>query len=122
MTKELEALRVAGDIGSGLDAEVDIYCGHELYDHLMQIGDELRFVLITSYTRVHRVITAPATGVHVTLSSGAECWVQVKPSAFPKCVRCWHHRADVGQNAMHPGLCGRCVENVVGSGETRRYA
>jgi isoleucyl-tRNA synthetase len=48
--------------------------------------------------------------------------VRVAPSAHAKCVRCWHHRPDVGTHADHPELCGRCVENVAGPGETRRFA
>ena len=27
-----------------------------------------------------------------------------------KCERCWHWETDIGQNAEHPTLCGRCVE------------
>jgi isoleucyl-tRNA synthetase len=46
----------------------------------------------------------------------------VTASVHPKCERCWHHRADVGQHADHPNLCGRCVENVSASGEQRRFA
>lgn len=120
--KELERLRVAGGIGSGLDAEVDLYCGRELLDQLARLGDELRFVLITSEARVHDTHAPPAEAAHFSLASGDEFWVTVAPSAQAKCVRCWHHRADVGRHAEHPELCGRCVENVAGPGERRRYA
>ncbi len=120
--KELERLRVAGGIGSGLDAEVDLYCGRELLDQLTHLADELRFVLITSEARVHDSNAPPAEAAHFSLASGDEFWVTVAPSAQTKCVRCWHHRADVGRHAEHPELCGRCVENVAGVGEQRRYA
>ena len=120
--KELERVRVAGGIGSGLEAEVDLWCGRELHDRLAQLGDELRFVLITSYARVHLVAEPPADAQHFTLTGKDEMWVQVTPSAHTKCVRCWHLRADVGSHAEHPELCGRCVDNVAGSGEVRRFA
>jgi isoleucyl-tRNA synthetase len=120
--KELENLRVAGGIGSGLDAEVELYCGRELHDQLLRLGHELRFVLITSEARVHGTTVVPDEAVHFTLPSGDEFWVTVAPSANTKCVRCWHHRADVGRDADHPELCGRCVENVAGSGEQRHFA
>jgi isoleucyl-tRNA synthetase len=120
--KELERLRVAGGIGSGLDAEVELHCGRELLDQLRRLGDELRFVFITSEARVHDTTVVPDEAVHFTLPSGDEFWVRVFPSDNAKCVRCWHHRADVGSNAEHPELCGRCVENVVGIGELRRFA
>jgi len=123
VNKELEQLRAAGGIGSGLAAEVDLYCGRELYDLLHKLGDELRFVLITSYARIQPVTdTPPSEAQHVTLSSNDELWVAVSPSAHEKCVRCWHHREDVGSHKDHPELCGRCVENVAGSGEERLFA
>jgi isoleucyl-tRNA synthetase len=109
--KELEKLRVAGSIGGSLDAEVDLYCGSKLKSQLEQLGDELRFVMITSAARVHSA-----------KSENDELQVAVSPSEHTKCVRCWHHREDVGSNSEHPELCGRCVENVAGEGEQRRYA
>ncbi len=120
--KELEQLRVAGGIGGSLDAEVDLYCGSELKAQLEKLGDELRFVLITSAARIHGTTVVADDAVHFELESHDELWVAVAPSEHPKCVRCWHHREDVGANADHPELCGRCVENVVGSGEQRRFA
>ncbi|MBI3774559.1 MAG: class I tRNA ligase family protein, partial [Gammaproteobacteria bacterium] len=119
VNKELERLRVAGQIGSGLDAEVDVYCDAELHTALTRLSDELRFVLITSYARVHRASTRPDDAV-ATEREGL--WIKAKSSAHAKCVRCWHHREEVGRNAQHPELCGRCVENVDGKGEERRYA
>ncbi|NIP73111.1 MAG: isoleucine--tRNA ligase [Gammaproteobacteria bacterium] len=122
VAKELERLRVAGGIGAGLDAEVNLYCGEELYDRLLRLQDELRFVLIASYARVYRDYERSEHAVHFTLSGNDEAWVEVFPSAHAKCVRCWHHREDVGADGRHPELCGRCIENVEGAGETRRYA
>ncbi len=122
VAKELERLRVAGGIGSSLDAEVDLYCGREIHDLLERIGDELRFVFITSAARVHLVETPPDDAIHFTLPSRDEIWVAVAPSVHPKCVRCWHHREDVGSHPEHPELCGRCVENVAGEGERREFA
>jgi isoleucyl-tRNA synthetase len=119
--RELEKLRVVGGIGSGLDAEVDVYCDSGLADDLGRIGDELRFFLITSHARVHPLAARPTDAVE-SLVDGQTLAVRVAPSAHPKCARCWHHRADVGHHAEHPELCGRCVENVLGTGETRRFA
>jgi len=120
--KELEQLRVAGGIGGSLDAEVALYCGSEIKPQLEKLGDELRFVLITSGAQVHGTTVVPDDAVHYTLDSGDELWVQVATSEHTKCARCWHHRPDVGVNAEHPELCGRCVENVLGDGEQRHYA
>ncbi len=122
VSKELERLRVAGGIGSSLDAEVDLHCGREIFDLLKPFGDELHFVLITSAARIHRLETPPDDAIHYTLPSGDELWIAAAPSVYPKCVRCWHHREDVGRHPEHPELCGRCVENVAGEGERREFA
>jgi isoleucyl-tRNA synthetase len=118
VVRELEKLRDAGSIGAPLDAEVDIYCVADEYTRLAALGEELRFLFITSEARVHEVSTAPQNAV----SSGrAGVWIALKPSSNTKCVRCWHRRPDVGRYAQHPELCGRCVTNLDGSGEQRRY-
>jgi isoleucyl-tRNA synthetase len=59
--------------------------------------------------------------VPATESAREGVWLQVRVSDKPKCVRCWHHRADVGANPAHPEICGRCVSNIDGPGEERRF-
>lgn len=122
VSKRLEEVRAAGKIGAGLEAEVDIYYRKGAYDPgtdaLAKLGDELKFVFITSAVRLHDLAAMPEAAVEVL----EHVFVDVQASAAPKCVRCWHHRADVGQHAGHPELCGRCVDNVVGEGEERGYA
>jgi isoleucyl-tRNA synthetase len=122
VARELERLRVGGEIGAPLQAELDVYCLEAQYPRLDALGDELRFLMITSQARVQRVAAAPAGAVEATLVPGGGVWISVRRTAAPKCVRCWHHRAEVGQSAAHPELCGRCIGNVTGPGETRRYA
>jgi isoleucyl-tRNA synthetase len=70
---------------------------------------------------VHDVKDRPDDAVSAELP-GMELSIRVTPSAHAKCIRCWHHREDVGVVAEHPEICGRCVENVSGKGEVRRYA
>mgnify|MGYP001045089907 CR=1 FL=1 len=105
--KELEVVRVAGGIGSSLQAEVTLFAGPDTRDLLSPLGDDLRFVLITSQARV--------------IPSEADC-IEVTPSTAKKCERCWHYRDDVDAHAEHPGLCGRCVSNLYGEGEVRSHA
>ena len=119
--KELERLRVAGNIGSSLDAEADLYCDAPLSETIHDtVGDELRFALITSEARLHPSHERPQDAAASDWLPGL--WVAVRPSNHAKCARCWHHRQDVGTHPEHPGLCSRCVENVAGQGETRRFA
>jgi isoleucyl-tRNA synthetase len=121
VSKELEKLRVAGNIGSSLDAEVDLYADEHTRRVLQAIGDELRFVLITSYVRIHDAESAPAEAVTASVPNFSFS-IRVSPSAHPKCIRCWHHREDVGAIAGHPQICSRCAENVSGAGEQRQFA
>ena len=122
VNKALEALRVAGEIGANLQAEVQLYCGREILDILARLEDELRFVLITSNTELYLAGEPPEEAQHYTLSSNDEVWVAVSASEHKKCERCWHYRADVGQDERHPTICTRCVENIEGDGEQRTYA
>jgi isoleucyl-tRNA synthetase len=110
VTKQLEEVRVAGGIGSSLQAEVTISASAEKFAMLDSFADDLKFTLITSAASVKQV------------ASEAEETVSVQPSTYEKCERCWHYRADVGSHAEHPSLCGRCVSNLFGAGETRRFA
>ncbi|MEW5972185.1 MAG: isoleucine--tRNA ligase [Pseudomonadota bacterium] len=117
----LEGLRKDGTIGANLDAEVDVYADDATLGILKRLEDELRFVLITSYARIHPLAARPADSAVVDIEGG-QIAIAAKASLHGKCVRCWHHREDVGSHAAHPELCGRCVENVEGAGEVRKYA
>ena len=118
VSKELERLRVAGDIGSSLNAEIDIYANDALRPELAKLGDELRFVFIASAARLHPDAEKPANAIATEIPG---LHLVVGASKHAKCVRCWHYRADIGIEKSHPLLCGRCVANVAGSGEVRRY-
>ncbi|MDH4233668.1 MAG: isoleucine--tRNA ligase [Gallionella sp.] len=110
VNKQLEEARTAGLIGSALAAEVDVYAAGQDYDVLARLGNDLRFVFITSRATVHRV------------ASEAEQHIDISASLHNKCERCWHYREDVGSDVQHPTLCGRCVSNLFGNGEARKYA
>jgi isoleucyl-tRNA synthetase len=121
VARELERLRIAGEIGAPLDAELDVWCSPEQYPRLSALGAELRFMMITSEARVHPG-TAPPDAVPAAGIEGGGVWIQVRPSSEVKCIRCWHHRPDVGQSPEHPELCARCVGNLALPGETRTFA
>ncbi len=122
VSKELETLRADKTIGSSLDAEVTLYVDTELQSVLETLGKELRFVLITSNASVENINDADETCIETVIDSGQTIKIKAFASADTKCIRCWHHREDVGSNIEHPELCGRCVENVAGDGEQRLFA
>lgn len=119
VSKELEQLRGQGAIGSSLNAEVSLYGDDNYFAELGKLGNELRFVLITSEAHIIQLAHAPADAVATELDG---LKLKVTVSEHAKCVRCWHQRPDVGHHADHPELCGRCVDNVAGEGEKRHYA
>ena len=118
VNKALENARKDGTLGGSLEADVVLYASDELQENLKKLDDELRFVLITSRACVAHL--DEADDAIVTELEGLH--LNVKSSASTKCARCWHRTDDVGQDSEHPELCLRCVANVSGQGETRRYA
>ncbi|HET8729483.1 MAG TPA: isoleucine--tRNA ligase, partial [Moraxellaceae bacterium] len=108
VNKEIEEARSRKEVGSGLSAEVDLYVSPEKEKTLSAMGDELRFVLITSAARLQPYAEE---GVATTVDG---LRVKVAPSAHTKCARCWHYRADVGSHSAHPDICARCVDNLPG--------
>ncbi|WP_024814293.1 isoleucine--tRNA ligase [Acidovorax sp. JHL-3] len=107
VNKDIEALRAAGQVGASLQACVTLTVAPEDHALLASLGDDLKFVFITST---------------IELIAGSALQVSAKASSDAKCERCWHYSADVGHDAAHPTLCGRCTSNLFGSGEDRKVA
>jgi isoleucyl-tRNA synthetase len=107
VNRALEAVRGQGAIGASLQATVRLTAPAEDHAALASLGDDLKFVLIVS---------------NVELLTGDALAIEVLPSSEAKCERCWHYRSDVGRNPAHPGICGRCDDNLHGAGELRSFA
>ena len=105
--KEIEAVREQGQVGSSLQANLAITAPAGDLQLLQSLGDDLKFIFITS---------------QVSLAQGDALAIRVSPATASKCERCWHYRDDVGSHAEHPTLCGRCVSNLYGAGEAREFA
>jgi isoleucyl-tRNA synthetase len=106
VAKVLEPMRASGELGASLEAEVDLKLDAATHARLAPVAEELRFFFITS-----RLDIRAGEGVEVTAVA----------TKHGKCVRCWHYRPEVGSFADDPELCGRCMENVYGAGENRRW-
>ena len=107
VNKDIEVLREKGEVGSSLQANVVLTAPSADHALLATLGDDLRFVFITSA---------------IELEAGNDLSVSASASKDVKCERCWHYAADVGADAEHPTLCGRCISNLYGAGETRKVA
>jgi len=119
VNKELENQRAAGQLGAPLEGAAFLYCDAELKAQLDKLENELRFVLITSRAEVHLANSHMHDGVATEVPGLS---VRIERVIDEKCERCWHRRADIGKDSTHPTLCVRCVENIEGVGEVRRYA
>jgi isoleucyl-tRNA synthetase len=105
--KDIENLRADGQVGSSLQANVELTLGAEDHALLASLGDDLKFVFITSA---------------IDLVAGDALSIKAKASNAIKCERCWHYRDDVGADPAHPTICGRCTSNLFGAGEARTVA
>lgn len=114
----LEPMRGNGELGAALEAEVGLWLPDALAAKLAPMGDELCFFFITSTVTLAAAGERPADAVKPT---EAEAWVLARRSGHGKCIRCWHYRDDIGSHPEHPEICGRCVDNVEGPGEDRRW-
>jgi isoleucyl-tRNA synthetase len=131
VNKRIEILRAVGKVGSSLQAAVAVYASEQLnqsvqlvtnpmldgtviwngndYRALSSLGDDLKYVFITSSVELH-ACTDNESDIQISVASGQ------------KCERCWHYCDDVGVDAAHPTICGRCTSNLNGIGESRTIA
>ena len=109
VARVLEPMRAGGEIGAALEAEIALACGVSDQNWLAPLVDELRFLFISGDVSI------------VADDDAHDITVRARRTDKSKCARCWHHRADVGSHAAHPQLCGRCVSNIEGPGEDRRW-
>jgi isoleucyl-tRNA synthetase len=107
VNKDIETLRADGKLGASLQAEVTLTVNEDDHAYLASLGDDLKFVFITSA---------------ITLVAGSALSIRSSVSNGNKCERCWHYREDVGVDTTHPTLCGRCTSNLFGAGEARTCA
>ena len=107
VNKDIETVRAEGKLGSSLQANITLQANASDYALLSSLGDDLKFVFITSA---------------MALTQGEALVTEVRVSPDAKCERCWHYRDDVGHDAAHPTLCGRCTSNLYGEGEVRHCA
>ena len=119
VNKVIEQARRDKRIGGSLEAEVTLFADAALTEQLTHIGDELRFVLLTSEAKVLPLADATSDAVETELAS---LKLVVNATTAEKCERCWHHREEVGTIEAHPTLCHRCVTNIEGDGEVRLFA
>ncbi|HHY0574004.1 TPA: isoleucine--tRNA ligase [Vibrio parahaemolyticus] len=119
VNKLLEDARKEKTIGGALQAEVTLFADDALAAKINKLEDELRFVLLTSAAKVkplgEKTDAAQATDIE-------GLFVEVAAAEGEKCDRCWHHTPDVGTIEGHEKICGRCVSNVDGEGEVRKFA
>ena len=119
VNKVIEEMRGRGELGGSLEAEVTLYLDQTLSTKLALLSSELRFVLISSKATIKAIEQKPADAVDTEVAGLA---LSIQRSEHEKCARCWHRIDDIGVDPEHPEICGRCVSNVDGEGESRQFA
>jgi isoleucyl-tRNA synthetase len=120
VNKVIEQARADKRVGGSLEAAVTLYADSELAAKLNSLGDELRFVLLTSGAEVVDYAQAGEDAQPSEILKGLK--ISLRKADGEKCPRCWHYTTDVGQVAEHAEICGRCVTNIAGDGEKRKFA
>jgi len=106
--KRIEEIREKGEVGSSLQANIEIITKRSTYEHLLTFQEDLKYIFITS-------------SVSIKEAEG-ETKVYVSTSPYSKCDRCWHYDESVGAIENHASLCKRCFSNLFGEGESRTHA
>ena len=119
VSKSLEEKRGSGVIGSSLDAYVTIYCSKDLYNILSVLGEELKFIFITSNAFLKNIEEINQPNINPISISGHNLYINIENTKNKKCDRCWHKCKTVGENKKYPNICNRCITNVYGKGEIR---
>ena len=114
---DLEEKRASGFIGGSLETDAVIYADEKFLNCLAKLGNELRFLTITSSARV--LLNETNCVVNKQVNEGLQ--TSITRSLGKKCVRCWHFTSDVGASKEHPQLCYRCIINLEGPGEARSH-
>lgn len=118
VSKVLEPMRVNGEIGASLQAEVDLFVDDALLKKLQPVSEEARFLFITSQLNLKPLLLKNEQAI---ATENSPVFIHAQASKHSKCIRCWHYREDVGSHGDDPELCSRCEINVNGAGEVRRY-
>ncbi|WOA53167.1 isoleucine--tRNA ligase [Dickeya solani] len=118
VNKVIEQARNDKRIGGSLEAAVTLYADDTLFAPLSRLQGELHFALLTSKARLDRYENAPADAQQSELPG---LKVVLSKADGEKCPRCWHYETDIGSDAAHPDVCGRCATNVGGNGEERKF-
>jgi isoleucyl-tRNA synthetase len=119
VNRALEQARKDKSVGKALEAQVTLFATADLAAKLAKLGEELRFVLITSKATIETVTAAPENALETEVEG---LWLTVASAEGEKCERCWHVTTDIDESEAHPTLCGRCITNIDGAGETRQFA
>jgi isoleucyl-tRNA synthetase len=119
-SRVLEGMRKAEQIGAALESRLVLHADETTRVRYAEAAGELRFFFITSDVELAPLVPRTDAAAKAEFE-GAEVWVSADVSSAAKCIRCWHRRDDVGSHAEHPELCGRCIGNIEGPGEDRRW-
>ncbi|SBT82048.1 Isoleucine--tRNA ligase [secondary endosymbiont of Trabutina mannipara] len=117
--KIIEIARADKRICASLEASVTLYAKPSLATLLRKVGNELYFALLTSNAVVADYDAAGNDAMQCQGLKGLK--ITLERAVGKKCQRCWHYELNIGQNTNYPEICSRCVTNIAGYGEKRKF-
>ncbi|MDR1359884.1 MAG: class I tRNA ligase family protein, partial [Deltaproteobacteria bacterium] len=110
VTRAIEPLRKAGQVGLALDASVTLYADAPLREKLAALGTDLRSLFLVSQFALLPLEQAPADALKGQGLPGLA--LTIKEARGEKCARCWIRSTDLGADPRHPDLCPRCAATL----------
>lgn len=120
VNKLIEQSRINGLIKKSLEADIIVYTVPTIARQLHILGTELAFGLMVSSVVISDSYKFDVNEKRME-SNMLNFKIILKKSKGKKCFRCWNYTLDVGKHKNYVNICSRCVENIIGSGENRRF-
>lgn len=122
INKQIEEARVDGVIKESLEAHIVLYINTKLADQLRVLNHELAFgLLVASIVIVDYDDTCMPDQQHINDNGEINLKIVLTKTKGVKCLRCWNYTAYVNQYQNYLDLCSKCLQNIVGVGENRKY-
>ena len=109
VAKALEEARRSKIIGHSLGASVHLVANSQWLEDLRSVPDLDKIFIVSG---VSLEPGEPQENGYVSLEEVPGIWVKVQQANGSKCERCWVYSPTVGEDEIHPTLCGRCLDVI----------
>lgn len=118
VNKIFENFREKNYFKSTLDLNLYLFCNVEIYDLLVDIKNELKFIFITSSVSLNYTNDVEKNYIKTKING---LFIKIDISNYNKCPRCWHRSNDIGLYNEDKNICRRCINNLYYSSDIRYF-